>query len=122
MKLPRHILTAGVLLCCLPAAALPASHFATASRLAEGRWVKIKVTHTGIQRLTAEQLSRWGFSDPANVRVYGYSGVELADATFSAETPDDLPMQYMSLPSVVICSPRNYMITVRHGVFSVRLP
>ena len=97
MKLPRHILTAGALLCYLQAAALPASHFATASRLAEGRWVKIKVTQTGIQRLTAEQLSRWGFSDPANVRVYGYSGVELADATFSTETPDDLPMQYSAV-------------------------
>lgn len=114
MKLPRHILTAGALLCYLQAAALPASHFATASRLAEGRWVKIKVTQTGIQRLTAEQLSRWGFSDPANVRVYGYSGVELADATFSTETPDDLPMQYSAVidNSLYFYGEADYRVTV----------
>ncbi|HEC44966.1 MAG TPA: type IX secretion system sortase PorU [Bacteroides sp.] len=44
------------------------------SVLANGYWVKIKVTEDGIHRLSHEQLRNLGINDPANVRVYGNGG------------------------------------------------
>lgn len=75
--------------------ALDASYYAKSSRLAEGgHWVKIKVTETGVHRLSHDQLRSWGFADPAAVRVYGFSGSELYANNFSTSLPDDLPEIY----------------------------
>ena len=63
------------------------------SVLAEGRWVKIRVGQEGIYKLTQEQLSEMGFSDPSKVKVYGYGGRIQEEAwTFSGDrsVPDDL--------------------------------
>ena len=48
--------------------------YASQSVLASGKWVRIKVEKDGIYRLTWEQLSDLGISNPANVRVYGNGG------------------------------------------------
>lgn len=77
------------------AAAVDASYYARSSRLASGtRWVKVKVTQTGVHRITYDQLRQWGFQNPAQVNVYGFSGSDLYDNDFSTSAPDDLPMQY----------------------------
>lgn len=68
------------------------SYYATSSKLSSGRWVKIKVTQTGINEITNEQLLEMGFNDPSKVCVYGYGGVCLSNA-FEATHPDDLPAQ-----------------------------
>lgn len=47
---------------------------ATASPL-EGRWVKVAVSHTGIQQITPAQLREMGFDNPERVAVCGYGGV-----------------------------------------------
>ena len=52
----------------LPAWALPASHYASSSALAEGRWVKVKTGATGMHLVTNTQLRNMGFSDPSKVR------------------------------------------------------
>lgn len=75
--------------------ALPVDYYAPSSKLvSDGRWVKIKVTNTGMHRITADQLRQWGFANPDKVHVYGYSPVELAEDRLSTSQPDDLPQLY----------------------------
>ncbi|MBN2610782.1 MAG: type IX secretion system sortase PorU [Bacteroidales bacterium] len=51
-----------------------AEEFATESVLASGTWHKIKITQTGIYKLTFSDLQNMGISNPADVRVYGNGG------------------------------------------------
>lgn len=74
--------------------ALEQSYYAASSRLATGQWVKVKVENDGIQRITHEQLSGWGFSNPEAVAVFGFSGMDIAGDRFNTSMPDDLPQQY----------------------------
>jgi len=64
--------------------------YASSSVLSTGKWVKIKVPETGIYKLTYEDLIGMGFSNPANVQIYGYGGWVL-DENFANYKPDDLP-------------------------------
>lgn len=59
------------------------------SVLANGKFVKIAVTKTGVHRLTYEDLNSMGVS-PANVRIFGYGG-EVLDQNFANPMIDDLP-------------------------------
>lgn len=76
-------------------AALPAEYYADHSVLASGRWAKVKVTQTGIQRITYDELRAMGFADPSKVAVYGYGAPRLADYNLDADHPDDLPAVVM---------------------------
>lgn len=53
--------------------------YASHSVLAEGKWVKIRVSQEGIYQFTDAQLSSMGFSDPSRVKLYGYGGRLLPD-------------------------------------------
>ena len=64
--------------------------YASSSVLATGKWVKIKIKETGIYRITYEDLIGWGFSNPANVQLYGYGGGMLSE-DFRLPKIDDLP-------------------------------
>jgi hypothetical protein len=44
------------------------------SVLAEGKWFKMKITSTGIYKLTYDDLLTMGFSDPSAVRIFGNGG------------------------------------------------
>jgi hypothetical protein len=46
----------------------------SASVLASGKWYKIRITKTGIYKLTYEDLRSMGFTDPSGVRIYGNGG------------------------------------------------
>lgn len=72
------------------AAALSTDIYATNSRLASGRWVKIAVDQSGIYLLTDQQLRQWGFSDPSRVKVYGYGAMRLPERLDKSYI-DDLP-------------------------------
>ena len=62
------------------AAARSASErYAANSVLAHGRWVKIKVSSSGVHQITAADLSKMGFKTPAKVRLYGYGGNQLPE-------------------------------------------
>lgn len=63
--------------------------FAAKSVLSEGRFVKVRVTESGVYKLTYADLRSKGI-DPANVRLFGYGGAVL-DEDFSKQKPDDLP-------------------------------
>lgn len=73
----------------MPALALNASHYASRSQLADGLWVKIAVYQSGIHQITYRELSKWGFSNPDAVTIFGYGGAMLPE-TFSEEDTDDL--------------------------------
>lgn len=71
--------------------ALPAGHYASASRLASGKWARVRVTAEGMHLITRAQLRNMGFSDPAKVRVYGYGGRMISEKMDEKQV-DDLPM------------------------------
>lgn len=62
------------------------------SVLAEGNWVKISVKESGMHFLSATDLRRMGFNDPARVRIYGYGAVRLPDRLDRSTYVDDLPL------------------------------
>ena len=49
----------------------------TSSVLASGKWVKVKTSEQGIHKITYDQLRSWGFTNPANVNLYGNGGYML---------------------------------------------
>lgn len=59
------------------------------SVLSSGKWVKIRVSESGVCRMTFEQLSEAGLN-PAQLRVYGYGGAMLKQ-DFTKVKIDDLP-------------------------------
>ena len=52
----------------------PATRYAENSQLASGRWVKIRVSASGVHQITRAQLSKMGFKNPDKVHLYGYGG------------------------------------------------
>lgn len=56
-----------------------AERYAANSALSAGRWVKIKVSATGVHQITSSELSKMGFKEPAKVRLYGYGGNQLPE-------------------------------------------
>lgn len=66
-----------------------AARYASHSVLAQGKWVKIRVSQEGLYQLSDRQLAKMGFQDPSRVRLYGYGGRMLPEhLTFTG--PDAL--------------------------------
>ena len=71
--------------------------YAHTSKLASGKWYKIKVSESGIYKITYAQLSEMGFSNFSSIGIFGYGGME--SKTIRDNTPqifadmyhDDLP-------------------------------
>ncbi len=63
--------------------------YAPNSVLRSGHWVKIRVSESGVCRITYDELVSMGLT-PANVRVYGYGGAMLPQ-DFTKHKIDDLP-------------------------------
>ena len=53
--------------------------YADNSVLREGSWAKIRISSTGIQRLTADIIRQAGFTDLSKVKIYGYGGAMIPD-------------------------------------------
>ena len=75
----------------MPAAPISSDNYATHSRLAEGKWLKISVTQSGIHKISYSTLNDWGFTSPEKVNVFGYGG-EMVPSLNSSYRPDDIPM------------------------------
>ena len=71
------------------AAEVPRRTYASSSVLSQGKFVKIKISDSGVYKLAYEDLSAMGIS-PENVRVFGYGGGVL-EQSFSLPKLDDLP-------------------------------
>lgn len=96
--------------------ALPRNFYATESKLASGKWVKIKVGYTGVFKLSYEDILKAGFPNPDKVKVYGYGG-EMLPETFSKEKKDDLPQVgiYKDLGGNGIFDKGDYILFVGKG-------
>lgn len=81
-----------VVACVQALSAYELDYYAAHSKLASGRWVKIKVEKSGMQQVTSEQLKQWGFDHPEDVSIFGYGGALLTNE-FSTDYVDDLPAQ-----------------------------
>lgn len=67
-----------------------ADYYAQSSVLSTGRWVRIKVSETGIHQLSHAALRELGFEDPQAVAVFGYGGARLTSNAFATDLPDDM--------------------------------
>lgn len=80
--------------------AFDASIYTSTSKLATGKWVKIKVKNTGINYISAEEIASLGLN-PSKVHVYGheYGGEPISDLLSLESMRDDLveiPSEYVS--------------------------
>lgn len=75
----------------LTLSALPTDIYARRSLLADGQWIKISVSETGIHFISAETLRSWGFTDPSKVRIHGYGGNRQPKVLIESNYKDDLP-------------------------------
>lgn len=80
-----------LLACSVSVSGATAFQFADNSRLASGNWYKIAVRTSGAYCLTNEQIRQMGFSDPKNVKIYGYGGEQLNERLSPQFVIDDLP-------------------------------
>lgn len=65
------------------------SRYAEHSKLATGKWVKIRVADEGVYQLTSAALKNMGFSNPDKVSLYGYNLPFLPEALIE-NLDDDL--------------------------------
>ncbi len=61
-------------LCASQSGAFNTSRYATQSKLATGKWVKVSIPENGVYEITYDELREMGFSNPAQVHVYGFGG------------------------------------------------
>jgi len=81
--------------------------YTSSSVLAQGKFVKIKISDSGIYKLTYKELTSMGV-DPTNVRVFGYGGGVL-EQSFLLPKIDDLP-------EVAIWNGGDYILFYAQGV------
>jgi len=65
------------------------SVYATQSRLATGKWVKVSIPEDGIYEITYDEMRAMGFSNPAQVHVYGVGGGRISE-NLTSSFADDL--------------------------------
>ncbi|MCF0207739.1 MAG: type IX secretion system sortase PorU [Bacteroidales bacterium] len=71
--------------------------YANTSKLASGKWYKIKVAESGMYKITYDQLVEMGFSNMASIGVFGYGGSQSklirdnSPEIFADTYIDDLP-------------------------------
>jgi len=95
------------------------SRYSQNSVLKSGKWIKIAVQNSGIYKLTYEDLTSMGISNPANVRIFGYGGALLPEL-FTKPYIDDLPEVaiYMNKGADGIFNAGDYILFYGQGVVS----
>ena len=76
-------------LCVGHAGAFNTSIYATQSKLATGKWVKITIPESGVYEITYDELREMGFSNPGQVHVYGTGGNRISEQ-LNGSAADDL--------------------------------
>ena len=84
------------------AAAFNTSIYATQSRLATGKWVKVSVPENGMYEITYDELREMGFNNPGKVHVYGVGGNRISEM-LNGTAPDDLQQVPMLRSNDKIC-------------------
>ncbi len=83
-------------------------NFAANSNMATGKWVKIRVSESGVYKITNAELTQMGFTDPAKVRLHGYGGFLLPES-FKQPKNDDLP-------EIPLWREKDYVLFYANGV------
>lgn len=88
------------LACCFLNLALCAfgANMPTTSIMSEGNWTKIRIMSDGVYQLSYDELSALGYSDPANVKVFGYSPSLLISCSFDVIPGDLKPIHTVNIP------------------------
>ena len=90
-----------------------ASSYSSSSVLASGAWAKIRVSESGICRLTSDVVSQAGFSDISKVRIYGFGG---------ALVPEQLTQEWIAghddLPEIAVCPKDGQLYFYAYGPVS----
>ena len=76
------------MLCSSYASAFNTSVYATSSRLASGKWVKVSIPESGVYEITYDELREMGFSNPESVHVYGAGGNRISEQLNGTHTDD----------------------------------
>ena len=90
------------LLCASHAGAFDASVYATQSKLATGKWVKISIPDNGVYEITYNELREMGFTNPGQVHVYGVGGNRISEK-LTGSAVDDLTQVPILRTSDKIC-------------------
>ena len=88
--------------CASYASAFNASVYATSSKLATGKWVKISIPENGMYQITYDELRNMGFNNPSQVKVYGRGGNPISEV-LNGTTVDDLKAVPMLRTGDKIC-------------------
>ena len=90
--------------------------YTTTSVLAQGKFVKIKITNSGVYKLTFDDLVAMGV-DPQNAHVFGYGGAAL-EQSFSLSKLDDLPevAVYVNKGSDGVFNSGDYILFYAQGI------
>lgn len=92
---------------------MTASSYSSSSVLASGTWAKIRVSESGICRLTPDVISQAGFSDISKVKIYGFGG---------ALVPEQLTQEWIAahddLPEVAVCPKDGQLYFYAYGPVS----
>ncbi len=70
------------------AGAFDTSVYATQSRLATGKWVKVTIPENGVYEITYDELREMGFNNPGQVHVYGQGGARINEVLNGAAADD----------------------------------
>jgi hypothetical protein len=89
------------------------SAYASSSRLASGSWAKIRVSETGICRLTSDVISAAGFSDISKVKIYGFGGALVPELL-----TQDWIASHDDLPEVAVCPKDGQLYFYAYGPVS----
>ena len=89
MKIQVACIALLALLCVGKASAFELSKYATQSKLATGKWVKISIPESGIYEITYDEMLAMGFNNPSQVRLYGHGGFKISE-TLNGKAIDDL--------------------------------
>ena len=75
-------------LCASYASAFNPSIYATQSKLATGKWVKVVIPESGVYEITYDELREMGFSSLDKVHVYGVGGNRISEQLNGANVDD----------------------------------
>ena len=78
------------LFCVGEASAFDPSVYTRTSKLSTGKWIKITIPEDGVYEITYDELLEMGFSNPSQVKVYGYGGHPIGEVLENGMVPDDL--------------------------------
>ncbi len=76
------------------AQAFSAANYASTSKLASGKWVKVAIPEDGIYQITFDELTLMGFSNPQTVRIYGAGGYAIDEILDGSQMDDLQPVPF----------------------------